>query len=98
MIKLGERVNFEFTIRSTSKKPQKIVVDYIVHFVKANKQITTKVFKLKTLVLGPDETIIFTKNHHFKKITTREYYSGQHAIEIQINGNVQGKQEWLLAL
>jgi 3-methyladenine DNA glycosylase AlkC len=95
-IKLGERIDFEFEIHSVSKKSQKLVVDYIVHFVKANKTTAPKVFKLRTVDLPAKGKVSFSKSHHFKKITTREYYSGVHYIEIQVNGSVKAKAQWRL--
>jgi 3-methyladenine DNA glycosylase AlkC len=95
-IKVGERIDFEFEIRSLSPKPQKLVVDYIIHFVKSNKTKTPKVFKLKTLILPAREIAQFSKSHHLKKITTRAYYPGTHVLEVQINGKVAGKREWKL--
>lgn len=97
-IKLGERLDFGFTLRSTSKEDQKIVVDYIIHFVKSNQRQAAKVFKLKTFKLSAGKTIQIEKSHLIKKITTRQYYSGLHALEIQVNGCSHGKANWHLKL
>lgn len=93
---MGERLEFNFKIKSTSKKSQKLVIDYILHFVKANKKTAPKVFKLKTLNLAGNEEVVITKNHHLKKITTRVYYTGSHALEIQVNGKVLQRVKWNL--
>lgn len=95
-IKMGETLSFRFALKSSSKIPQKIVVDYIIHFVKASQSTSGKVFKLKTLELAAKETIIIEKKHHLRPITTRVYYPGKHALEIQINGKSFGKKEWIL--
>ena len=93
---LGERVEFEFKIRSLSVKSQRIVVDYIVHFMKANQSTSPKVFKLKTMVLPADGEVLIAKSHHLKKVTTRTHYPGLHRIEIQVNGRVLGQVQWRL--
>lgn len=95
-INLGERLEFEIGIRSTATEDQKLVIDYIVHFVKANKSIMPKVFKLKTVQLPASGFVKIEKSHHFKKITTRKYYAGLHMLEIQVNGIVVDKQKWIL--
>jgi len=95
-IKMGDRIHFEFEIQSLSNQPHHLVVDYIIHFVKANNRTAPKVFKLKMIELPAKGKIRIEKKHHIKKITTREYYSGLHLLEIQINGLVVGKQEWNL--
>lgn len=93
-IKLGERIEFTFALKSLSDKSQKLVVDYIIHFVKSNQKTVPKVFKLKTFDLKSKETFVVNKSHHIKKITTREYYPGRHLLEIQVNGKILGKVPW----
>lgn len=93
---LGDRLEFKFTIQSTTSKPQKLVIDYIVHFVKANQKTSPKVFKLKTFVLSEKTNATVTKSHHLKKITTRVFYPGKHLLEIQINGAVLARAPWVL--
>lgn len=97
-VKLGGDFCFEFTLRSRAGQPQKIVVDYIVHFVKARRGTAAKVFKLKTLDLAPGAAQTIRKKHAVKKITTRDYYPGRHALEIQVNGVIMGRVDWELTV
>lgn len=97
-IKMGERLDFEFQIKSRSNKSQKLVVDYIIHFVKANSSTAPKVFKLKNLDLPAGSDIKINKSHHMKAVTTRQYYAGEHWLEIQINGSKACKQNWFLKI
>lgn len=97
-ISVGERLDFEINLRSTSTKNQKLVIDYIVHFVKANKSTAPKVFKLKTVQLPGKGLLKIEKSHHFKKVTTREYYGGVHTLEIQVNGVVAEGRKWVLEI
>lgn len=92
-IKLNEKLNFEFEVKSLSIKPQNLIIDYIVHYVKANNKTSAKVFKLKTYSLKKNESLKINKNHHFKHVTTRKHYSGLHKIEIQINGQIMGASQ-----
>jgi len=95
-IELGETINFSILIKSTSAKQQRVVIDYTVHLMKANGKSTAKVFKLKPVTIEPGETIELHRPHSFKKITTRKYYTGQHAIELMINGVGYGRTEFEL--
>lgn len=95
-VKLGDRLDFEVVIRSASTENQKLVIDYIIHFVKANASTAPKVFKGKTIQLPAKEVIRIVKHHDLKKINTREYYAGLHSLEIQINGVVAAKEDWML--
>ncbi len=95
-IAMGDRIEFAFAVQSKSKTPQRLVVDYVIHFVKSNKTTAPKVFKMKTVELKSGDVMTFEKSHHIKPITTRVYYSGIHYLEIQINGSSYGKVPWNL--
>lgn len=97
-IKLGEQLSFLAVLLSKSSQTQKCVIDYRVHHVKSNGRTTCKVFKWKNITLPTKESITLMKVHPFKRITTRTYYAGQHAIEILINGQSMGKISFDLVL
>ncbi len=79
--------HFSFDLKSQSNKDQKIIVDFIIHFQKSDGRLSPKVFKLKNAVLPKRGKLNFQKIHSFRPITTRKYYPGLHAVEIQVNGN-----------
>lgn len=81
----GESIEFSFVVTG-NQKAQRLVIDYVVYFMKANGKLAAKVFKLKNILLAANETMQFSKLHSFKPITTRRYYAGMHRIAIQING------------
>ena len=85
-IKLGETLSFTFFVTNQSKTKKNIMIDYIVHHNKKNGEQTPKVFKLKKIILAPGDKIKVTKKHKIQKISTRQYYSGNHFIQLQING------------
>ena len=83
---LGDPLGMKVQISSSSEDKQYVVIDYAVHYIKANGQSSAKVFKWKNLRLKPGQTLTLEKSHPFKKITTRRHYSGTHQIEILVNG------------
>lgn len=87
-------VTFSFEVESTGSAPQGLMIDYILHLAGANGKTRAKVFKLAKVTLAPGEVIRQTKTHSFKPITTRRYYPGAHAIEIQINGAACGRVQF----
>ncbi|MBN2116890.1 MAG: DNA alkylation repair protein [Anaerolineales bacterium] len=95
-LKMGEKLDFAFEVKSTSKQIQTLVIDYIVHHVKANGKRTPKVFKLADKTLEPGQAIKISKAHSFRPITTRRYYPGRHALEIQVNGTSYQKIDFEL--
>jgi len=95
-IVMGDSITFNFDLESKVNKPQKLVIDFAIHFMKANKKQRAKVFKLKSITLKANEKIKLSKSHSFKLITTRKYYSGEHLIEIIINGKSHSQQSFNL--
>lgn len=95
-VKTGGDLNFSFEVKSTSKQTQTLVIDYMIHHVKANGTRTPKVFKLTRRKLKADEVLQIAKQHSFRPISTREYYPGVHLLEIQINGTIYEKTEFEL--
>lgn len=85
-LEIGEAQTFSIQLTSTTTEPQKLVIDYAIHFMKRNGQLSPKVFKLKSLELLADKPIKIQKAHSFAPISTRQYYPGKHCIEIKING------------
>ena len=87
-----------FTLHSQSQKPQKLMVDFIVQFVKANGSRAPKVFKLKTLTLSAGESAHVSKRFAIRPISTRRYYPGAHRLEIQVNGIVLAGADFELVM
>lgn len=93
-VALGDTVGFSFEVESTGTAEQALVIDYIAHLMRARGQQTPKVFKLTKKTLAPGEVITLTGQQSFKPITTRKYYPGAHAIEIQINGHQYARADF----
>lgn len=85
-VQLGEAVTVRIDLVSASTATQKLVIDYVVHHVRANGTRSPKTFKGWTLSLGPGEIRSLERRHAIRPITTRRYYSGTHEIECRING------------
>jgi 3-methyladenine DNA glycosylase AlkC len=95
-IQIGEKVTLTFDIESRSDQEQQLIIDYVVHHVRANGQRSPKVFKLAKKTLQPTQVLHISKVHSFAPVTTRRYYPGQHAIEPKINGKLHQQVEFVL--
>lgn len=84
--RLGGNVRLSFEIESTARKAQRLLVDYAVHFVRARGETRPKVFKLRTLTMGPGEKVTLTGAVSLAEMTTRRHYPGHHRVEALING------------
>lgn len=85
-VTLGGRVTVCFSLTSTARKSQDLLVDLAVHFVKATGRTLPKVFKLKRITLAPGATSAFETSVSFATMTTRRHYPGRHRIEVIVNG------------
>jgi 3-methyladenine DNA glycosylase AlkC len=84
--RIGETVRLSFDLASTSNKPQELLVDYAVHFVKANGAARPKVFKLRRITLPPAGRVAMDSAISLKDMTTRRHHTGRHRIDVLING------------
>lgn len=91
-------LTFDFDIANTGTEAVRLAVDYLVHYRKANGGQSAKVFKISTLTLAPGESRSLSKRHAFRQMTTRVHHPGLHALELQINGTVHGRTEFLLTM
>ncbi len=92
--RLHDEMNFTFELQSTSKKSQKLIIDYSIDFIKANGKSGKKVFKLKTQEIAPKETISVSKKHSLKLITTMKFYAGIHHLRVHVNGEILSTLEF----
>lgn len=94
--RIGGACRITFSLTSTATRPQRLLVDFRVHYMKANGKRSPKVFKLTELELAPQATRTLAKSISLKEMTTRKHYPGVHRIELLINGVVSTLGEFEL--
>lgn len=97
-IQLGEAVDLSFELKNDGDQPANLMIDTVVHFVKKTGTTSPKVFKLTKASLEPGETFATSKTIKFLPINTRKHYSGQHRIEVQVNGQILGGADFMLTV
>lgn len=85
-LRLGQTLQLNATLLSTTRQAQKLVIDYAIHYVKKNGETSRKVFKLRTLVLEGQKELSVSKNQTIADFTTRVHYAGRHPVELLVNG------------
>ncbi len=83
-VKLGDAMPIELSFRSETK--QKLLIDYVLYFMRANGKLSAKVFKWTEQAVSAGEDIRLEKVHPYRKVTTRKDYPGQQKVAVQING------------
>jgi len=96
MVRLGEDLTLEATITSTGKKAQKLVVDFVVHYRKANGTLAPKIFKWKVLDLPPGGQAVLKKRQRMVSRSVRNLYPGKHAVGVLVAGRERASREFRL--
>ncbi|MEM9635141.1 MAG: DNA alkylation repair protein [Pseudomonadota bacterium] len=97
-VQYGNSLDFQIEMKSTSSEAQSLVLDYLIHFKKANGTLSPKVFKWTKVKLAPGETVTLSRKHPIRPITTRVYYGGTQAVSLRINGQDFGYSEFELVM
>ncbi|MFU8947392.1 DNA alkylation repair protein [Mycetocola zhadangensis] len=95
-IEWGGTVEFTAEVTNGGSSPAVVAIDYAIGFLRANGSVSPKTFKLGSRSLAPGETVVVTKSHSFRPITTRVYYPGAHFITVQANGLLSPPAEFLV--
>lgn len=95
VVRIGNVLEFNVTI--TAHSNERLVVDYVIDFVKKNGETRPKVFKLRQIEMAKDETRTLEKKHRLPaSATTFTLYPGKHMVSVMVNGNVLAKTEFEL--
>lgn len=86
-VTLGDDAPFSFEVCATAKRPQSLVIDLVVHFVKANGKSSPKVFKVARRTLAQRERVSLSGRIRTAAMSTRTHYPGKHDLEVQVNGH-----------
>lgn len=97
-LQFGNKLEFSFELLNRDDAQQNLMIDYVMHFRKANGKTAPKVFKLKQARLAVGEALSITKKLAIRPISTRRYYAGRQRLEIQVNGRVLGGADFQLVM
>ena len=86
-VELGEYLQLSVELMSQDSRQLELVVDYVVHYIKASGSSSPKVFKWKNLTLAAGQKTAFAKRQIIRDFSTRKHHVGTHRIELQINGS-----------
>jgi 3-methyladenine DNA glycosylase AlkC len=87
--RIGDSVLIGFEIKNQGAKRDRILVDFQIHFQKANGKSSPKVFKMKTVELPPQGEVMLKKKISLVEMTTRKHYPGRHQVDAILNGVVK---------
>ncbi len=94
--RLGGKVVVTVALQNVTRRTQHVVVDLVVHFVKAHGGTSAKVFKLATVEFAPGQEVTLRKTVSLADLTTRTHYPGRHVVALQLNGAARPLAEFML--
>ena len=97
-LQFGNELEFTFELLNRENAEQSLMIDFVMHFRKANGKTAPKVFKLQQARLAAGEMLSFKKKLAIRPISTRKYYAGRQRLEIQVNGRVLGGADFELVM
>jgi 3-methyladenine DNA glycosylase AlkC len=83
---IGTSVRISFHLRNVGSDRAAFNVDLRVHFVKANRGASPKVFKVREIELNSGERASLSKLISLRQHTTRKHHPGTHTVEVIVNG------------
>jgi 3-methyladenine DNA glycosylase AlkC len=96
VVQLGEGLDVSCALHNPGSTEVAVVLDLVVHHVKANGGRSPKVFKWTKVTLGPGETRQVKRRHPMRPVSIRRFYPGVHRVEVQVNGAVLAGAEFQL--
>lgn len=90
-VTIGDSLKLNLGLTHSGSEAQDAVIDYRIHFLKANGKSSPKVFKWTARSFAPGETVALTKAVSMRPVTTRTYYPGLHLVDVQVNGQILGE-------
>ncbi|MDX2320819.1 MAG: DNA alkylation repair protein [Moritella sp.] len=98
VVKVGDKLSFNFTIENATNNPQKLRLEYGLYYRKKNGTLARKVFKISERMIASNTQEQINRQQSFKVISTRVFHLGIHKLAIIINGqecSVSPEQEAL---
>lgn len=84
-VAIGEDLAYSFQLIINEKQSRPVRLEYAVYYVKANKKLSEKIFKITENTFKPGRHN-FSRRHSFRDMSTRKHYPGDHRLSIIVNG------------
>lgn len=85
-VQFGNALTISFSVSNKTESARKVRIEYAIHHLKKNGELTRKVFFISERELPAGSQLEIERKHAFKPITTRKYYAGLHRVSFIVNG------------
>ena len=98
MIEMGDRVELDVELLSTSHAAQRLVIDFVIHHVGAKGGTSPKVFKWGIVDLAAGASATLKKRRLIQQASTRTYRAGIHAVDLQVAGQILASTSFVVGV
>jgi len=95
VVPIGENLQFSFELKVNSTKSSQVRLEYAVYYVKSRGKLSKKIFQIKESEFKPGKYTI-SRKQSFADQSTRTHNSGEHFLEIIVNGEEKAKKAFEL--
>ncbi len=85
---VSDRIIISIELLNENKNDSSFNLDYAIIYQAKSGKPSRKVYRGKKGTLSAQKSLEFNLNHHLKKISTRQFYSGEHRLELILNGEI----------
>lgn len=96
IIPFGGALQITTEVTNYGTRVATVAIDYSIGFRRANGSMRPKTFKVGSRRIPAGGSVVVTKVHSFRPITTRTYYPGRHFVTVQANGVLSSRTDFLL--
>jgi 3-methyladenine DNA glycosylase AlkC len=97
-VRIGETLEMSWLLHNQDDAPRRLLLNYVIGFVKANGKVKGKVFRLPEKRIEPGQRLEIIKEHKFLAYKNQRFYPGVHSVELHVNGQAMGRMEFNLEI
>ena len=95
-LRIGETLEIACYLHNAGDREVALLLDFRVHYRKADGRLSAKTFKWTSGALAPGERLATVKKLSTEPRSTRRHYPGMHAVELLVNGETHPVGEFEL--
>ncbi|HNE28074.1 MAG TPA: hypothetical protein PLW66_02850 [Saprospiraceae bacterium] len=85
-VAIGSALDFSFVVKNDNPDTVTLRIEYGIDYLTGTGKVSSKVFKIKEMVMPAGASESIARRQRFTDFTTRKHYPGLHRLRILVNG------------
>ncbi|HNM27872.1 MAG TPA: hypothetical protein PKL15_20665, partial [Saprospiraceae bacterium] len=85
-VAIGSALDFSFVVKNDNPDTVTLRIEYGIDYLTGTGKVSSKVFKIKEMVMSAGASESIARRQRFTDFTTRKHYPGLHRLRILVNG------------